>query len=103
MVPESEFEWISGKERLSSYSQNNGYKVNFCSNCGSPVPNMFRDFPLYSVPVGSLDGDHEIEIVVQIYLGSKANWESNCLDGKKYTEMPSLREMMAYLHVQNRS
>ena len=99
MAPVSEFEWISGEEKLSSYSKVNGYKVNFCSNCGSPVPNIFRNLPLYSIPVGSLDGEHEIDVVVQIYLGSMASWETDDLNGKKYIEMPSLSEMMEFLHV----
>lgn len=101
MAPESGFHWASGKDSISSYSKKNGYKINFCSICGSPIPNKFRNFPLYSVPVGSIDNENNINVVVQIFLGSKAKWEKNELDGEQFSEMPSLDEMMEYLHVSN--
>ena len=99
MAPEQNFVWSEGSEMVSSYSRENGYKVNFCSCCGSPVPNKFRDLPLYSVPLGSLDNEPVINVVVQIYLGSKAKWEKEQLEGQQYVEMPSLDEMLEYLHV----
>ena len=101
MAPEKSFVWVEGKEKVSSYSKENGYKVSFCSCCGSPVPNRFRDFPLYSVPLGSLDNEPDIKVVVQIYLGSKAKWESDKLEGRQYVEMPSLDEMFEFLHVRS--
>ncbi|NNF96825.1 MAG: aldehyde-activating protein, partial [Halobacteria archaeon] len=96
---ESGFVWIRGKEKVSSYSKENGYKASFCSCCGNPVPNKFRDFPLFSVPVGSLDGGFDIEVVVQIYLGSRAKWDKDHIEGQKFVEMPPINEMLAFLHV----
>lgn len=99
MVTERHFVWLSGWEKISSCSKESGYRVAFCSCCGSPVPNRFRDLPLYSVPLGSLDDAHEVKIVAQIFWGSKAEWEKADLQGKKYSEMPSLGEMLQLLHV----
>ena len=101
MAPENRFSWVSGKDSVSSYSKENGYKINFCSKCGSPVPNIFRNFPLYSVPVGNIDNENNINVVVQIFLGSKAKWDKNELDGEQFSEIPSLDKMMEYLHVPN--
>jgi hypothetical protein len=100
IAPESDFVWIRGKDKVSSYSKDNGYKVNFCSCCGSPVPNIFREFPLFSVPVGSLDDAPEIEVVIQIYLGSRAKWDKDHFQEQKFVEMPSVNEMLEFLHVQ---
>jgi hypothetical protein len=97
MAPEQDFVWSEGTERVSSYSRETGYKINFCSCCGSPVPNKFRDLPLYSIPLGTLDNEPIIKVVVQIYLGSKAKWEKEQLEGRQYVEMPPIEEMLAFL------
>lgn len=99
MASESGFVWLHGKEYISSYSKNNGYKVSFCSHCGSPVPNKFRNFPLLSVPVGGIDGEPLIKVVVQLYLGSRAKWDTDTLEGEHFDEMPGLDEMFELLHV----
>ena len=99
IVPEASFVLLRGKEKVSSYSKESGYKVNFCSCCGSPVPNIFRGFPLFSVPVGSLDDVPDIEVVVQIHLGSRAKWDKDHFEGQKFVEMPSINEMLEFLHV----
>jgi hypothetical protein len=98
MAPVEGFEWLRGEGGVSFHSKPNGYTLGFCSSCGSPVPNRFRDYPLYSVPVGSLDDPPEIPIVAQLYLGSRAKWAKEGLVGRRYEEMPSLHEMLALLH-----
>jgi hypothetical protein len=63
------------------------------------VPNRFRDFPLYSIPIGGLDDEPQIEVVVQIYMASKAHWEKERLAGLQFAEMPPLEEMFRLLHI----
>ncbi len=99
MAPESGFVWLRGEELISSYAKDNGYKVNFCSHCGSPVPNKFRDFPLLSVPVGGIDGEPLVKVTVQLYLGSRAKWDTGTFKGQHFDEMPGLDEMFGLLHV----
>lgn len=103
MAPEAGFAWLRGKELISSYAKDNGYKVNFCSRCGSPVPNKFRGFPLLSVPVGSIDGNPSIKVVAQLYLGSRAKWDTGTFEGLHFDEMPSLDEMFELLHVRGKT
>jgi hypothetical protein len=98
-APESDFVWVRGEDKVSTFSKKSGYKVSSCSCCGSPVPNKFREFPLFSVPVGSLDGEPDIEVVVQIYRGSKAKWDKENFEGQKFDELPSIDEMLKLLHV----
>ncbi len=98
MASECDYVWIRGEEKVSSYSKENGYTVNFCSCCGSPVPNKFRGFPLFSIPVGSLEGVPDIEVVVQIYLGSRAKWDKDYFEGQKFEEMPAVNKMLEFLH-----
>jgi hypothetical protein len=99
LVPERAFTWLRGEKGISSYAKENGYKVNFCSCCGSPVPNKFRDFSLLCVPVGSIDGAPHIDVAVQLYLGSRAQWDSDTLTGRQFHEMPRLDEVLEFLGV----
>lgn len=100
MAPERTFSWVHGEGSVASYAKEGGYMVNFCSRCGSPVPNRFRNFPLYCVPVGSLDGSPDITVIVKLHLGSRAQWDKDTFEGKQFFEMPTLKEMLALLHVQ---
>lgn len=99
MAPEKGFTWLRGEEAISSYAKENGYKVNFCSYCGSPVPNKFRDHPLLSVPAGSIEGAPRINVAVQLYLGSRARWDNDALEGRQFHEMPRLDEMFEFLGI----
>jgi len=100
MAPSQDFKWLSGEDAVSLHAESNGYKSSFCSNCGSPVPNRFRDYPLYSVPVGSINGTPEIEVVAQLYMASRGMWDKVTLQGEQFAEMPGLDEMLRCLHVQ---
>lgn len=99
MAPESGFKWTRGEKLVSSYAKEDGYNVCFCSHCGSPVPNKFRHFPLYSVPVGSIDDPKDVTVVVKLHLDSRAQWDQDKFDGRRFPEMPALNEMLAFLHV----
>lgn len=99
MAPEPGFAWLRGEELISSYARESGYTVNFCSRCGSPVPNKFRSFPLLSVPVGGIDGEPPVKVVAQLHLGSRAKWDTGTFEGRQFDEMPSLDEMFELLHV----
>jgi hypothetical protein len=99
IAPESNFIWNRGGEHVSSYFKEGGYKVSFCSNCGSPVPNKFRNFSLYSVPLGSIDGQPDIRVVAKLHLNSRAQWDKDNFEGTRFPEMPMLQEMLELLHV----
>lgn len=102
MAPQARFTWLRGEALISSYAKESGYSVNFCSRCGSPVPNKFRDFPLLSVPVGSIDGEPLVKVAIQLYLGSRAKWDTGLGEGQPFDEMPSLAEMFELLHVRGK-
>ena len=100
IAPENGFVWTRGEKQVSSYSKENGYKVSFCSGCGSPVPNKFRGYPLFCVPVGSIDGLPDINVIVKLHLGSRATWDKEKFEGKRFIEMPTIHEILELLHVQ---
>ena len=99
IAQENKFEWTNGKENVVTFSKKGGYTVCFCSCCGSVVPNKFRGFPMFSVPVGGLDNENVVIIGVQIFLGSKAEWDKESMIGTKFQERPSIDEMFSLLHI----
>ncbi|WP_216642760.1 GFA family protein [Hydrocarboniclastica marina] len=76
------FRWTSGHARVKSFSKSTGYRSDFCSVCGSPVPNSLGDTQLMWIPAGLLPDEFTAEIAVHLHLASSAPWEreaASCL------------------------
>ncbi len=97
IVPLKNFRWLSGQERISSFVKPTGFRSDFCSTCGSTVPNPLRTTPYYWVPSGMLDGSEKLEIAVHLYVGSKASWDTAELSGTQYETMPDWRTFIGAL------
>ena len=67
--------WIKGQDGISSYTKDNGFRSDFCSVCGSPVPNKMNIGEYMWVPAGLLDGAIDSKIAAHIFTRSKASWE----------------------------
>ncbi|MBV1870803.1 MAG: GFA family protein [Gammaproteobacteria bacterium] len=74
LVGSSEFNWLFGRDLLSSYVGEQGFGLQFCSQCGSTLVGIFDDV-VHGVTLGCINDDPEIEIGRHIYVGSKAKWE----------------------------
>ncbi len=68
------FQWLSGSESLTSYVSQQGFGLQFCSQCGSTLCGTF-DEQVHGVTLGCLNGNPEVEIGMHIFVGSKAAWE----------------------------
>ncbi|AQZ93448.1 GFA family protein [Halopseudomonas phragmitis] len=69
------FRWVAGESRISSFQKPTGYRSDFCSVCGSPVPNVLRDTGWIWVPAGLLSGEIASRVAVHLHLSSAASWE----------------------------
>ena len=81
VIDSDKIKWIKGKDKISTYTKENGFITNFCSTCGSPVPNKMNIGEYIWVPAGSLEGPINRKVAVHIFTESKASWEqetSNC-------------------------
>ena len=74
LVNPAEFNWLSGKDLLTSYVGVHGFGLQFCSQCGSTLCGIFNG-EVHGVTLGCVNGDPDIEIGQHIYVGSKASWE----------------------------
>ena len=98
IVNAENFRWLSSQEHISSWVKDTGYRSDFCSKCGSPVPNPLRNSPYYWVPVGLLDDDQQLELAAHLFVGSKAPWDVIAPKGKQYETAPELLEFIRLLH-----
>jgi hypothetical protein len=94
IVDTENFRWIAGEGHISSYVRPTGFRSDFCSRCGSPVPNPLRGAPYYWVPAGLLDGAVDLKIAAHLFVGSKASWDEISRDGAHYDSMPGLSELI---------
>ena len=98
IVANNNFHWLRGAELISSWKNEKGFRSDFCSTCGSPVPNPLRNMPYFWVPAGLLEDSGELEIVAHLCVASKALWDLIPLQGVCYDDLPNLSEFVALLH-----
>lgn len=70
------FCWVSGQSKISAFQRPTGYRNDFCSVCGSLVPNKLKGTDLMWVPAGLLNGVTASQISIHLHLSSSASWEA---------------------------
>lgn len=98
VVERSRLKWKKGETLIRSYRKPSGFTSNFCSQCGSPVPNTIKGTELYWIPIGLIDSELTGSIAVHLHTESKAHWDTQTLGGKCYKDMPSLTVLLEELH-----
>lgn len=61
------FRWISGQSNICSFQKPTGYRSDFCSGCGSPVPNRLRGTDVIWVPAGLLEEMAVAQVAVHLH------------------------------------
>jgi hypothetical protein len=74
LVNPDEFSWVSGEGLLTSFINEAGAGLQFCSVCGSTLCDIVEG-KVHGVTLGCVDGDPDISIDMRIYVGDKAKWE----------------------------
>lgn len=87
LVNPSEFQWVCGKEFLTSYVGEHGFGLQFCKQCGSTLCGIYQG-KVHGVTLGCINEDPEIEIGRHIFVGSKASWEAIPEGVPQYEEHP---------------
>lgn len=100
-VSSERFRWIQGKDRISSFKKDSGYRNDFCSNCGSSVPNPLRDTSKVWIPAGLLEETDNLKVVAHLYMNSKASWETSAQDAEEYDGSPGLEVLNNVLNKQS--
>lgn len=87
LIDSDKFNWLSGKDLLTSYVGKHGFGLQFCRQCGSTLCGVYQGAVL-GVTLGCVNGDPNVEIGRHIYVGSKASWEVMPDGVVQYDEAP---------------
>ncbi|MXS85684.1 GFA family protein [Nitrosomonas sp. HPC101] len=98
IVQTENFRWLSGESLISSYRKPTGFRSDFCSVCGSTLPNPLRNTPYYWVPAGAFDDQASLEVTVHLHLASKAPWDISPHSGVYHETMPELSAIIQALY-----
>lgn len=79
--------WTAGEDRLQSFVNAEGFGLGFCGQCGSTLCGI-ADGGVAMVTLGTLDGDPDLRIEEDIYVGSKARWDCLCETANAFSEGP---------------
>ena len=66
------FSWVSGEEKIHKWHKDTGFSSHFCSDCGSPVPNMFKSKFVW-VPIGLMENISP-KVKANLWLSASPKW-----------------------------
>lgn len=98
LVAGDHFRWLAGREAISSWRKATGFRSDFCSLCGAPVPHQLRSTQFIWVPAGSLEAAADLTVVADLYMSSRASWDKTRPEGAQFPEAPAAKELLALLH-----
>ncbi|MEN6670920.1 GFA family protein [Psychrobacter sp. B38] len=93
-VQETAFRWVAGESDIKSYKKPSGYRSDFCSVCGSLVPNSLRDSGMVWVPAGLLDEPITSTISAHLHTKSAATWAQDSTECMRLDGGPDSLEVL---------
>lgn len=99
LVNARDFRWEAGEETISSWRKPSGYRNDFCSLCGSTVPNPLRESPYVWIPLGLLDDDLRMECVGDFCVDDAMTWDAHRSANSYHLAVESLDVLLYRLRV----
>ena len=90
IVPREKFQWVKGTDSINAFRKPNGYRNDFCTVCGSAVPNYLRGHDLVWIPAGCLEDTDGLAIVAHLHMASHASWEDTAAGAEQFESAPEL-------------
>ena len=75
LVKAADFRWVAGQELISSWQKPSGYRNDFCSSCGSTVPNPLRQPPYFWIPLGLLEAELSMACIGDFCTDDAMPWD----------------------------
>lgn len=97
LVKSSDFALLTGESQIASWSKPTGYRTDFCSLCGSAVPNLLRGSPFVWVPVGLLDEPCEMTCIGDYCTDDAMPWDETRSAINHSGSVESLRSLLEAL------
>jgi hypothetical protein len=77
LVNARDFRWEEGQEAITGWRKSSGYRNDFCSRCGSTVPNVLRETPYFWIPLGLLDAGLSMECIGDFCTDDAMPWDEH--------------------------
>ena len=77
LVRTRDFRWEDGQEAITGWRKSSGYRNDFCSRCGSTVPNVLRETPYFWIPLGLLDAELSMECIGDFCTDDAMPWDEH--------------------------
>ena len=91
------FRWVSGESDILKWHKDTGFSSHFCSNCGSPVPNVFKAKYVW-IPFGLIENVNP-QVKANLWLSSKPDWASPAKLERNYdSAAEDIEEFVQYLN-----
>ena len=74
---------------IKTYKKETGFTANFCTNCGSTLPNHVPSLALMWIPLGALDNEITPKNRLSFHIQSKALWSETMSVQQEYLALPS--------------
>jgi len=89
------FRWLSGESIISKWQKKSGFRSDFCSVCGSPVPNESLNSEYMWVPAG-LIANLSTKVVADLCFNTKASWSLHQSAEKRFESLPN--DLQKFIH-----
>jgi len=103
LVKAGEFRWTGGEDHLASWQKASGYRNDFCTRCGSTVPNPLRDSPYVWIPVGLLNEAVDMQCVGDFCTDDAMPWDTTRSATTHAGPVPSLTALLTHLKLADES
>ncbi|HGE6737097.1 TPA: GFA family protein [Serratia marcescens] len=97
LVKDSHFHWIKGINNITSWIKPTGYRTDFCSACGSTVPNSLRSEPYVWLPIGLLNERMDMQCIGDYCIGDSMPWDVTRSVSNHTGPVESLGELLSRL------
>ena len=98
LVHKNQFAWQKGEELIHSYIKPTGFRSDFCSKCGTPVPNIVGKSEYVWIPAGTLNTAEKFEIVAHLFIESKVPWDQAPTHGEIFETGPGIEALFKLLN-----
>jgi len=99
LVNAGDFRWVAGQDAITCWLKPSGYRNDFCSQCGSTVPNPLRESPYVWVPLGLLDANLPIECAGDFCVDDAMAWDTQRSANSHHASPESLAFLVRELRV----
>jgi hypothetical protein len=93
LVERSNFRFNKGSHLIKSWVKASGFRSDFCTNCGSPVPNPVQALDMMWIPLGLLPMEVQPQSVIHLCTSTLSSWHLLAAHSQQFESLPDVNEL----------